>query len=108
MTGVVDSVHASGVQALGLVQGWLEGERFAASRLVVVARGAVSDLAAASVWGLVRSAQSEHPGRITLLDLGDGAVSGAVLSRALAAARAGVGGSGWAVGGASVGACGCV
>uniref|UniRef100_UPI0007C53200 type I polyketide synthase n=1 Tax=Streptomyces sp. RTd22 TaxID=1841249 RepID=UPI0007C53200 len=81
--GVVDSVHASAVQALGLVQGWLEGERFAGSRLVVVARGAVGDLAVASVWGLLRSAQSEHPGRIGLLDLGDGAVSGAVLSRAL-------------------------
>ncbi|MFI0822708.1 type I polyketide synthase, partial [Streptomyces sp. NPDC021115] len=82
--GVVDSVHATVAQALGLVQRWLEGERFAGSRLVVVARGAVSDLAVASVWGLVRSAQSEHPDRITLLDLGDGAVSGAVLSRALA------------------------
>ncbi|MFI0781163.1 polyketide synthase dehydratase domain-containing protein, partial [Streptomyces sp. NPDC021212] len=82
--GVVDSAHATVAQALGLVQGWLEEERFAASRLVVVARGAVNDLAAASVWGLLRSAQSEHPDRITLLDLGDGAVSGAVLSRALA------------------------
>ncbi|MFI0858651.1 type I polyketide synthase, partial [Streptomyces sp. NPDC021098] len=82
--GVVESVHATVAQALGLVQRWLEGERFAGSRLVVVARGAVSDLAVASVWGLVRSAQSEHPDRITLLDLGDGAVSGAVLSRALA------------------------
>ncbi|MEU1802809.1 beta-ketoacyl synthase N-terminal-like domain-containing protein, partial [Streptomyces sp. NPDC019937] len=82
--GVVDSVHASAVQALGFIQGWLEEERFAGSRLVVVARGAVGDLAVASVWGLVRSAQSEHPDRITLLDLGDGAVSGAVLSRALA------------------------
>ena len=28
----------------------------------------VSDLAAAAVWGLVRSAQAEHPGRIMLLD----------------------------------------
>ncbi|MEU1807318.1 type I polyketide synthase, partial [Streptomyces sp. NPDC019937] len=82
--GVVDSAHATVVQTLGLVQRWLEEERFAGSRLVVVARGAVGDLAVASVWGLVRSAQSEHPDRITLLDLGDGVVSGAVLSRALA------------------------
>ncbi|WP_446467299.1 SDR family oxidoreductase, partial [Streptomyces sp. BRA346] len=82
--GVVDSAHATVAQTLGLVQRWLEGERFAGSRLVVVTRGAVGDLAVASVWGLLRSAQSEHPGRIGLLDLGDGAVSGAVLSRALA------------------------
>ncbi|WP_460747628.1 SDR family NAD(P)-dependent oxidoreductase, partial [Micromonospora schwarzwaldensis] len=36
-------------------------------------RGATdgSDLAAAAVWGLVRSAQSEHPNRFILLDLDD-------------------------------------
>ncbi|MFE2042420.1 SDR family NAD(P)-dependent oxidoreductase, partial [Streptomyces sp. NPDC059477] len=45
--------------------------------LAVVTRGAVSvagedvpDLAGAAVWGLVRSAQSEHPDRFTLVDLG--------------------------------------
>ncbi|WP_421111556.1 SDR family NAD(P)-dependent oxidoreductase, partial [Streptomyces sp. NEAU-S77] len=86
---VVDAVHASAASALELVQDWLVEERFTRSRLVMVTQGAVTarnadDLAVASVWGLVRSAQSEHPGRITLLDLGDGAVSGAVLSRALA------------------------
>ncbi|MBB5924558.1 acyl transferase domain-containing protein/acyl carrier protein, partial [Actinoalloteichus hoggarensis] len=44
-------------------------------RLVVLTRGAVAvtpeetpDLAGAAVWGLVRSAQAEHPGRIVLLD----------------------------------------
>ncbi|MCZ4125286.1 type I polyketide synthase [Streptomyces sp. H39-S7] len=44
--------------------------------LVVVTRGAVAavsgegvtDVGQAAVWGLVRSAQSEHPGRIVLLD----------------------------------------
>ncbi|MFI6134251.1 SDR family NAD(P)-dependent oxidoreductase, partial [Micromonospora sp. NPDC051141] len=43
------------------------------SRLVVLTRGATdgSDLAAAAVWGLVRSAQSEHPHRFVLLDLDD-------------------------------------
>ncbi|OEJ36238.1 type I polyketide synthase [Streptomyces agglomeratus] len=46
-----------------------------AERLVVVTRGAVAlpgedvaDLAGAAVWGLVRSAQSEAPGRIVLVD----------------------------------------
>ncbi|MEU4510445.1 type I polyketide synthase [Nonomuraea wenchangensis] len=45
-------------------------------RVVVVTRGAVAvtdaetpDPAQAAVWGLVRAAQSEEPGRITLIDL---------------------------------------
>ena len=41
----------------------LADERFAGSRLVVVIRP--GDLAGAAVWGLVRSAQSEHPGRMS-------------------------------------------
>ncbi|MEV6425717.1 type I polyketide synthase [Streptomyces sp. NPDC051662] len=42
------------------------------SRLVLVTRGATGadpDLAAAAVWGLARSAQSEYPGRLTLVDI---------------------------------------
>ncbi|RDI46437.1 type I polyketide synthase [Nocardia mexicana] len=31
----------------------------------------VGDLAAAAVWGMLRSAQNEHPGRIVLLDVDD-------------------------------------
>ncbi|WP_372478168.1 SpnB-like Rossmann fold domain-containing protein, partial [Streptomyces barringtoniae] len=58
-------------RALAVVQGWLAGERFAGSRLVVVTRG----LAGAAVRGLVRSAQSENPGRFVLLDV-DESVSG--------------------------------
>ncbi|WP_435897545.1 SDR family NAD(P)-dependent oxidoreductase [Streptomyces achromogenes] len=59
--------------------------------LAVVTRGAVStagedvpDLAGAAVWGLVRSAQSEHPDRFTLLDLEPGADAATVLPGALA------------------------
>ncbi|MGY4929478.1 SDR family NAD(P)-dependent oxidoreductase, partial [Streptomyces sp. 900105755] len=56
--------------------------------LVVVTQGAVApvvtDVAAAAVWGLVRSAQSENPGRIVLLDT-DAEVDGALLGRVLAA-----------------------
>ncbi|WP_143076832.1 type I polyketide synthase, partial [Streptomyces sp. MUSC 14] len=57
---------------------WLADERFASARLVVVTHGAVAagpddgghvDLAGAPLWGLVRSAQTEHPGRIVLLDV---------------------------------------
>ncbi|WP_420877666.1 SDR family NAD(P)-dependent oxidoreductase, partial [Streptomyces mobaraensis] len=64
--------------ALGTLQDWLDDERYAESRLVVVTRGAVgprgerndedADLAGAAVWGLVRAAQAEHPDRFTLLD----------------------------------------
>ncbi|HEV3293788.1 MAG TPA: SDR family NAD(P)-dependent oxidoreductase, partial [Streptosporangiaceae bacterium] len=62
---------------LGLVQGWLAEEWLGESRLMVVTLGAMSviqgegvpNLAGAAVWGLLRSAQSEHPGRLVLADL---------------------------------------
>ncbi|HEV2637460.1 MAG TPA: SDR family NAD(P)-dependent oxidoreductase, partial [Actinocrinis sp.] len=60
---------------LGVLQEWLADEdRPVDSRLVVVTRGAVGvgnvvDVAAAAVWGLVRSAQSEIPGRFVLVDV---------------------------------------
>ncbi|MFF5103464.1 SDR family NAD(P)-dependent oxidoreductase [Streptomyces sp. NPDC000134] len=65
--------------ALELVQGWLADERCAASRLVLVTRGAVAvdagqdvpDPTAAAVWGLVRSARSENPDRFVLVDIDD-------------------------------------
>nr|WP_062330481.1 type I polyketide synthase [Herbidospora sakaeratensis] len=53
-------------QALDLIQTWVSGDRFAGSRLVFRTRA--DDLAGAAVLGLVRSAQSEHPGRFVLLD----------------------------------------
>ncbi|GAA2477703.1 hypothetical protein GCM10010276_12490 [Streptomyces longisporus] len=64
-------------EALALVQRWLGEERFEEARLVVVTRGGVAasgsegvvDLAAAAARGLLRSAQSENPGRIVLADL---------------------------------------
>ncbi|WSQ12834.1 SDR family NAD(P)-dependent oxidoreductase [Streptomyces sp. NBC_01231] len=79
-------------RTLRLVQEWAAGERFAGSRLVVVTRGAVAveagedvrDLAAAPVWGLVRSAQSEHPGRFVLLDVDGAGPSPDTLDHALA------------------------
>ncbi|MBL1102861.1 type I polyketide synthase, partial [Streptomyces coffeae] len=75
--GVAGGVRAGVLSVLALVQEWLADERFAGSRLVVVSRGAVAardvdGLAVASVWGLLRSAQAEHPGRISMLDVGGG------------------------------------
>ncbi|MFK3983762.1 SDR family NAD(P)-dependent oxidoreductase [Micromonospora sp. NPDC050397] len=57
---------------LGLLQSWLVDPAWVESRLVVRTFGAVgqvvSDPEGAALWGLVRSAQSEHPGRVHLLD----------------------------------------
>ncbi|WP_425564718.1 type I polyketide synthase, partial [Saccharopolyspora halophila] len=82
---VASSAHATTSRVLGLVQEWLVEERFAGSRLVFVTRGAVSgaDVAASAVWGLVRSAQSEHPGRFVLLDVDTESVDASLLERAL-------------------------
>ncbi|WP_394298784.1 type I polyketide synthase [Allosalinactinospora lopnorensis] len=73
------AVRSATLQTLNTLQAWLADERFTASRLVLVTRGAVAvrpgdevhGLAQAPIWGLVRSAQSEEPGRSVLLDLDD-------------------------------------
>ncbi|WP_156179068.1 type I polyketide synthase, partial [Saccharothrix sp. ST-888] len=77
---------------LGRLQSWLADERFADSTLAVVTGGAVglagedvTDLAGAAAWGLIRSAQSEHPGRIVLVDLDDSAAGYRLLPAAVAA-----------------------
>ncbi|WP_282916607.1 SDR family NAD(P)-dependent oxidoreductase, partial [Saccharothrix syringae] len=74
--GLPADAHATAHRALGLVRGWLADDRFADARLVVVTRGAVAtgsgaapDPAVAPVWGLVRTAQTEHPDRFVLLDV---------------------------------------
>ncbi len=72
---VVEDTHALAVRALELVQRWIAEER--AERLVFVTRQ--GDLAASAVWGLVRAAQNEHPGRFTLIDA-DSEVSEQVLA----------------------------
>ena len=68
-------VHRVTGEVLLALQAWLGESRFATSVLVVLTCGAVArageevvDLAGAAVWGLVRSAQSEDPGRVVLLD----------------------------------------
>jgi len=81
---------------LTLLQEWLNDPRQEHCRLVVltsdaVATGdddAVTGLADAAIWGLVRAAQSEHPGRIVLVDLDrDPRSSIAVLPAILTAGR---------------------
>jgi mycoketide-CoA synthase len=70
---VVTAVYAATRAVLPVLQSWLARDE--AGTLVVSTRGAVglpgedvTDLAGAAVWGLVRSAQTEHPGRIVLVD----------------------------------------
>ncbi|MFD5512001.1 beta-ketoacyl synthase N-terminal-like domain-containing protein [Streptomyces sp. NPDC127051] len=71
---------------------WLDEEQASAAPLTVVTRGAVAvredegaDLAQAPVWGLVRAAESEHPGRFVLADLDDTEASRQALPAALGA-----------------------
>ncbi|MEU8466007.1 type I polyketide synthase, partial [Streptomyces sp. NPDC029003] len=79
--GVAAAVHTTARQALELVREWLADARCEDSRLVLLTRNAVAtragedvrDLPAAAVWGLLRTAQSENPGRFGLVDL-DGTV----------------------------------
>ncbi|MFJ8650562.1 type I polyketide synthase [Streptomyces sp. NPDC093546] len=90
---VAADTHAVARDALDLVQRWLADERLADTRLVVLTRGGVAvtdtedvtDLGASAVWGLLRSAQSENPGRIVLVDLDGQSSSAAALSAVLAA-----------------------
>ncbi|MEU1510381.1 SDR family NAD(P)-dependent oxidoreductase, partial [Kitasatospora sp. NPDC005748] len=72
------AVHLLARRALDTLRSWLADERSADHRLVVVTRaatavrpGEAADPAGAAVWGLVRSAQAEHPGRLVLVDVDD-------------------------------------
>ncbi|MEU4626382.1 SDR family NAD(P)-dependent oxidoreductase [Actinoplanes sp. NPDC023801] len=96
MTGPEDTpvtaglVHDRTVAALELVQRWLAYEPDRPSRLVVLTRlatpagGAVTDPAGAALWGLLRSAQTENPGRIVLADVDDDPASWAAVVAASA------------------------
>ncbi|MFF8016638.1 SDR family NAD(P)-dependent oxidoreductase [Streptomyces sp. NPDC007929] len=89
-----DSAREAAQRALAQVREWLTDDRFADTRLVVTTRSAVAtapdedvtDLAHAPLWGLLRTAQSESPGRIQLVDL-DG-TDPAALTAALASGEA--------------------
>ncbi|WP_253774312.1 type I polyketide synthase [Goodfellowiella coeruleoviolacea] len=71
----------------GALRSLLADGRLSRTRVVVLTRHAVAtgeepllDLAAAAVWGLVRGVQSEHPGRVALVDLDDPFGSATLLS----------------------------
>ncbi|MFD7306397.1 SDR family NAD(P)-dependent oxidoreductase, partial [Streptomyces pharetrae] len=68
-----ERVHAVTQRLLEVVQDWLADPRTRDSRLVVVTRsepaGTDTELVAGPVRGLMRSAQSENPGRFALLEV---------------------------------------
>ncbi|MFB9467060.1 type I polyketide synthase, partial [Streptomyces cinereospinus] len=70
-----DAVRSRLRTVLDTLRRFLADERLATTRLAVLTwfgadgDGAHLDLTVAPVWGLVRAAQAEHPGRIVLVDL---------------------------------------
>ncbi|MEV6568448.1 type I polyketide synthase [Streptomyces kronopolitis] len=85
---LVERAHAYAATVLDLVQTWLGEARFAGSRLVLLTRGAVTpdaghpalgDACGSLAWGLVRTVQNEHPGRVLVADLDDDPASWSVL-----------------------------
>ncbi|MFG1804197.1 SDR family NAD(P)-dependent oxidoreductase, partial [Micromonospora carbonacea] len=89
-----DAVRATVLGALDLIRAWLAVEgRLGLARLAFVTTSAVAvgdgtehvDPVSAALWGLVRSAQSEEPGRFVLVDLDADPASASALPAALAA-----------------------
>ncbi|MEU9508674.1 SDR family NAD(P)-dependent oxidoreductase [Micromonospora sp. NPDC048170] len=89
------AARLAAVRALDLIKRWLTEPRWAASRLVLVTRGAVAvhgagevtDPAAAAAWGLVRSAQSENPDQVVVVDVDGAGISPDQVAALLAAAE---------------------
>ena len=84
-----DEPAAPAQVALAKIQGFLSAEQ--EGRLAFLTQGAIAtsggdspDPALAAAWGLIRSAQSEHPGRFTLLDTDGSEVSGEAIETLLA------------------------
>ncbi|QKV96180.1 thioester reductase domain-containing protein [Streptomyces sp. NA02950] len=82
-------------RVLSGIREWLTATGDSPARLAVITHRAVgtvpdedvADLAGASVWGLVRTAQAEYPGRFVLVDLDDEPSSASALPRALQTAE---------------------
>ncbi|MDX3745666.1 SDR family NAD(P)-dependent oxidoreductase [Streptomyces sp. AK08-02] len=91
--GLADTTRTAVHDTLALLQDWLADNRFTGARLVLVTRGAIAarpgadvpNLPHSAVWGLVRSAQTEHPDRLHLVDLDPDADVSAALAAVLTA-----------------------
>jgi len=87
---VIAATRDATAETLGLLQKWSADQAHAGGRLVVVTENATGedpDLAAAAVWGLVRSAQAEFPDRIVLADVDGAPESAGALRTALASGQ---------------------
>ncbi|WP_433662634.1 type I polyketide synthase [Nocardia sp. CA-128927] len=80
---------------LDIVRAWLTEPRWESSLLMVLTQGAVAvtdgqspDVPSAGVWGLIRSAQTEYPDRILLVDTDTDELDAEDLPMVLAAALA--------------------
>ncbi len=78
-------------KALDLARYWITDARLRGSRLVFVTTRAfrvagcdIPDPAGSALWGLIRSASTEHPGRFGLVDIDDHPASAGALLAALA------------------------
>ncbi|WP_128382158.1 type I polyketide synthase [Streptomyces cavernae] len=85
---VPEAAHATTRRALDILRARID--HGGPARLVVVTAGAIAagdedvpDPAAAPVWGLVRTAQNEHPGLVSVVDLDGSEASYAALPAAL-------------------------
>src|SRR5258707_6381011 len=90
---IPEAAQASAERVLALLQDWAKEERPEGSRLTILTHKAIAaaedeapDLATAAVWGLVRSAISEHPGRFALIDTDGTEASTEAMPAALAIA----------------------
>ncbi|OPF71887.1 hypothetical protein VT50_0232355, partial [Streptomyces antioxidans] len=78
-------------ETLALLRAWLADDTWSSSTLLVLTSGAVAcdegesvtDPASAAVWGLLRSAQAEHPDRFVVADVDDPAGVAAVARAAV-------------------------
>ena len=92
---VTDATRGLLDEVLLAVQSWLDDPVFTQSTMVVLTQGAVAtnategiaDLAGAAVHGLIRSAQSENPDRLVLVDLDESDESPVRLDRRRRARR---------------------
>ncbi|UKD51462.1 SDR family NAD(P)-dependent oxidoreductase [Amycolatopsis sp. FU40] len=79
-TATPEGARAAVHNLLSLSQSWVTEDVLAASRLVVVASGAIAtrpdegapDLTHSALWGVIRTAQLEYPDRFMVVDLDNG------------------------------------
>ncbi|MGA8363766.1 MAG: SDR family NAD(P)-dependent oxidoreductase, partial [Solirubrobacteraceae bacterium] len=87
---LAETVHRSTHRMLELLQEWISSEGLSDAKFVLVTdralavvEGDTPNLAQAALVGLMRSAQSEHPGRFGVIDLDESEISADALQGAL-------------------------